>query len=70
MIDGRIAVAARDERRGRTELEELRDRLDDRAREEHPGLGRVDPDVVEDGIQLARMKSGGSSCTAVTAVVL
>ncbi len=40
-----------DERNG-VALEELRHRLDDRAREEHPGLRRVDADVVEDGLQL------------------
>ena len=33
-------------------LEVVRDRLDQRAREEHPGLRRVDADVVEDRVEL------------------
>ena len=44
--------------------------VDQRAREEHPGLRGVDADVVEDQRRAAPWtKSGGTSCTAVTPTV-
>ena len=51
-------------------LEVVGDRLDQRAREEHPGLRRVDADVARRPRRAARAtNSGGSSWIAVTAVV-
>ena len=56
-----------DDQRHTVHGEEVGDRLDQLAREEHPRLRRVDADVVEDGLELRpRTNSGGSSCTAVT----
>jgi hypothetical protein len=47
-----------DDERNRMTLEEVRDRLDDRAREEHAGLRSVDADVGEDGVQLRADERG------------
>ncbi len=41
-----------DDERHRVRFEVVGDRLDQRAREEHPGLGRVDADVAENGVEL------------------
>ena len=46
-----------DHERHRMLGEEVRDRLDHRRREEHPRLGRVDADVVEDRLQLRRART-------------
>ena len=41
-----------DDERNRAVGEKLRNRLDDRRAEDHPGLHRVDADVVEDSLEL------------------